>query len=271
MSITDEMQQTIEAVREKCPLVHCMTNYVTVNDVANALLAIGGSPIMADAIEETADITGISQALVINIGTLNTRTVTSMLASAARANRLQIPVVFDPVGAGASAFRNITSKTIMDQVSVNVVRGNISEVSFLAGLDANTRGVDAAQADAANDPATVARSLAARSHCAVAVTGPVDAISDGTRSVLLFNGTPLLKKVTGTGCMTSALVGACIGAGADPLLAAATGVAAMGIAGDIAAETAGATGTGTFHIALIDALSAIDADVMAKRVKVEER
>lgn len=270
MSITEEMQNTLAAIRERGPLVHCITNYVTVNDVANALLAIGASPIMADAIEETADITAISQALVLNMGTLNARTVTSMIASAVRANRLDIPVVFDPVGAGASGFRGITARGIMDQSRIAVVRGNISEVSYLAGLKAQTKGVDAAEADEENDAATIARTVAARRHCTVAVTGAVDAISDGVRTVRISNGTPLLKRVTGTGCMTSALVGACIGTGADPFVATAAGVTCMGIAGDIAYRKAGEKGTGSFHVALIDALSLLDAETFAEYVKVEE-
>ena len=137
----------LNEVRNKKPLVHNITNYVTVNDCANILLAIGASPIMADDIKEAADITKISSALVINIGTLNERTIESMIASGKKANELNIPVIFDPVGAGASEFRNETTKKILEEVKISVLRGNMSEIKFISGLESSTKGVDASESD----------------------------------------------------------------------------------------------------------------------------
>lgn len=269
--ITENAADLLKNLRKTVPLVHNITNYVTVNDVANAVLAIGASPIMADDIEEAADITAISRALVLNMGTLNKRTVTSMLAAGKRANELGVPVVFDPVGAGASALRNETARKITEQVPLCVIRGNLSELSFIAGLGASTKGVDSAQEDEKNDAVTVAKAAAQKLHCIAALTGKVDVITDGTRVVQIENGHPMLSKVTGTGCMASALVGAFAGAcGGDFLTAAAAGVCSMGIAGELAYEASGEKGTGSFHTAVIDALSRLDAALMKERARLYE-
>lgn len=268
--ITNEISKSIDLLRKAVPLVHNITNYVTVNDCANALLAIGASPIMADDIAEAADITAISSALVINIGTLNQRTIASMIAAGKKANQIGIPVVFDPVGAGASKLRNDATREILKQVKITVLRGNISEVSFVAGLDASTKGVDASAADSSHDAVDVAKSVARSMDCTAAVTGAVDVISDGNRVVKISNGHPMLSKVTGTGCMTSALVGAFAGSLRDGFTAAVAGVVSMGIAGEIAFEKAGEIGAGSFHIAVIDALSQLNSTVMEERAKLDE-
>ncbi|TQI66452.1 hydroxyethylthiazole kinase [Clostridium sp. KNHs216] len=268
--ITKEVSNAIRVLREKIPLVHNITNYVTVNDCANALLAIGASPIMADDIAEAADISAISSALVLNIGTLNQRTVASMLAAGKRANELGIPVVFDPVGAGASKLRNDATREILEQVRLTVLRGNISEVSFVAGLAASTKGVDASEADGGNDAVAVAKAVAEKLGCTAAVTGAVDVIADGKRVVQIRNGHPMLSRVTGTGCMTSSLVGAYAGTLRDGFTAAVAGIASMGIAGELAYEAAGQTGTGSFHIAIIDALSRLNPVLLEERAKLDE-
>ena len=161
-TIIESCAKAADKVRDICPLVHCITNYVTVNDVANCILAIGASPIMADDIAEAADITSISKALVINMGTLNARTVESMVAAGKKANELGVPVVFDPVGAGASNFRNETAKRILENVKISILRGNLSEMSYLAGLEVSTKGVDTSEADEKNDPVSVAKKTAAK-------------------------------------------------------------------------------------------------------------
>lgn len=269
--ITENAANLLENVRKTVPLVHNITNYVTVNDVANAVLAIGASPIMADDIEEAVDITAISRALVLNMGTLNKRTVTSMLAAGKRANELGVPVVFDPVGAGASALRNETAKEITGQLTLSVIRGNLSELSFIAGLGASTKGVDSAQEDEKNDAVSVAKAAAQKLHCIAALTGKVDVITDGTRVIQIKNGHPMLSRVTGTGCMASALVGAFAGAcGGDFLIAAAAGVCTMGIAGELAYEAVVAKGTGSFHIAVVDALSRLDSAILKERARLYE-
>lgn len=268
-----ESGKLLDEVRNKKPLVHNITNYVTVNDCANILLALGASPIMADDIKEAADITKISSALVINIGTLNERTIESMIASGKKANELNIPVVFDPVGAGASEFRNATTKRIIDEVKISILRGNMSEIKFIAGLQATTKGVDASEADTkggSDEGINVAKNLANRLNCTVAITGVIDIISDGERVAVLENGTKMLSNVTGTGCMTSALVGAYCGAGSDYFIAAVSGIISMGIAGEIALEKAGNIGTGSFHIAIIDAISNLNTEIIKKMAKIKE-
>lgn len=269
--ITNTAAQLLDEVRSKKPLVHNITNYVTVNDCANAVLAIGASPIMADAIEEAADIAAVSSALVINIGTLNKRTVESMLSAGKRANEAGIPVILDPVGAGASTFRNETTKTILSNIRLTVLRGNLSEISYIAGLSANTKGVDASEADiAANDGKAAAIAAAEKLGCVVAITGAEDIITDGKRIAVISNGHRMLSSVTGTGCMTTALVGSFCGAGPDAFAAAAGGIAAMGIAGEIAYENAGSKGTGSFHMAIIDAISQLDSKIFLERSKIYE-
>ncbi len=260
-----------EELRKQVPLVHNITNYVTVNDCANALLAIGGSPIMADDINEVEEITSISSAIVINIGTLNKRTIESMIKAGQKANELNIPVIFDPVGAGASTLRNDTTKEILEKVKVSIIRGNLSEISFIAGLEVATKGVDSAEEDNKNDSSKVAKEVARKFNCTVAITGVVDTISDGERVVKLSNGTKLLSKVTGTGCMTSAITGAYAGVcKGDYFSATIGGVISMGIAGEIAYERASEVGTGSFHIAVIDALSKLDKNIIEKMAKIDE-
>lgn len=263
----------LQAVREKKPLVHHITNYVTVNDCANITLAIGASPIMADDIGEVKEITSISSALVLNIGTLNGRTVESMLAAGKTANEKGIPVVFDPVGAGASRFRNNTVERILREVKISVLRGNMSEIRFAAGLQATTKGVDASEADLQSGT-ELGRSIAAEAaqkyNCVAAITGPTDIIADTRRTLLLGNGTKLLSGVTGTGCMCTSLVGSFCGAAEDFLLAAAGGILCMSIAGELAAEAAEKTGSGSFHMALVDAVSQMNAEILMKRAKIRE-
>jgi len=267
-----EVGKLLDKVRNKKPLVHNITNYVTVNDCANILLAIGASPIMADDIKEAADITKISSALVINIGTLNERTIESMIASGRKANELNIPVVFDPVGAGASEFRNSTTKRIIEEVKINVLRGNMSEIKFISGLESTTKGVDASESDMKSDNAegiNVAKDLANKLKCTVAITGATDIVSDGERIAILENGTKMLANVTGTGCMTSALVGGFCGAGSDYFIAAIGGITSMGISGEIAHEKAGQVGIGSFRVAIIDAISNLTSEIITQKAKIK--
>lgn len=270
MTLTQKAGEVMGRVRTQCPLIHNITNYVTVNDVANAVLALGASPIMADDIAEAADITAMSAALVVNIGTLNSRTLASMLDAGRRANALGIPVVLDPVGAGASRLRNEATEQLLREVKLTVLRGNLSEIAFVAGLQAAAKGVDVSEADAGKDPEMVALSAARRLNCTVAITGAVDVITDGGRVARIHNGHRMLSRVTGTGCMTTALVGACAGASGDAFLAAVAGVASMGIAGEIAFELAGSRGTGSFHMAILDALSRMDGALLVQRGKIDE-
>lgn len=260
----------VDEVRAVKPLIHHITNYVTVNDCANITLAIGASPIMADALEEAADIARIASALVLNMGTLNERTVPSMLAAGKAANEAEVPVVFDPVGAGASKFRNDTAARILDEVKLTVLRGNISEVRFLAGLHAETKGVDAAESDqqSTRDAMDTAKALAARLGCVVAITGAVDVVSDGRAVMGIENGHPALANITGTGCMCTSLVGSFCGvAPKQPLEAVVAALLTMGIAGEIAYDMAGRDGNGSFRAALHDAVSRMEPDTILGRAK----
>lgn len=269
--ITLKVAELLSEVRIKNPLIHNITNYVTVNDCANAVLAIGASPIMADDIGEAADITAISSALVINIGTLNQRTVDAMLCSGQKANELGIPVVFDPVGAGASALRNTTTEDILSKVKISVLRGNMSEISFVAGLGATTKGVDASRNDIqSKDGIVIATAVAKKLNCVVAITGATDIVSDGERVVTILNGHKMLSDVTGTGCMSTALVGSFCGAAKDYFAAAIGGIVSMGIAGETAYTKAGDKGTGSFHIAIIDAISQLNEKVILERAQINE-
>lgn len=251
----------LHRIKSKKPLVHLITNYVTVNDCANIVLAIGAAPVMADDINEVADIVAISSALVLNIGTLNQRTITAMLAAGKAANQKGIPVVLDPVGAGATGLRTKTAAGIINQVKLAVIRGNISEIKAISGAGATTRGVDADERDSIPGDVTsvnrLAIELAEKAGTVVAVTGAVDVISDGVRSCFIKNGHAMMAGITGTGCMCTALIGACCGVEADYGVAAAAAVMTMGLAGEQAyrkLETVG-LGNGSYRTFIIDAIS----------------
>jgi hydroxyethylthiazole kinase len=266
-----EYTKILTILREKKPLVHHITNYVTVNDCANITLAIGASPIMADAIEEAADIAAIASSVVLNMGTLNNRTVESMIEAGRAANQNGTPVVFDPVGAGASKLRNDSSALIIDEVHTDILRGNISEIGFILGLGGGTKGVDASDKDLKNDAGQIASALARKEHCVVAITGAIDAVSDGTRVIRIENGHPALSGITGTGCMCSSLPGAFCGAAHDsPFEAAVAALLVMGVAGEIAYERAGSLGNGSFRMAIIDAVSKMDEATLIDRAKLYE-
>ncbi len=264
-------------VHAKTPLVHAITNYVTVNDCANIVLACGGSPIMADDIGEAADITSICASLVINIGTLNERTVKSMVAAGKRANDLGHPVVLDPVGAGASALRNETALMLLREVRFAVIRGNISEIKFLALGGGSTQGVDASEADKITSDnlagvISLAKAFAKSTGAVIAVTGATDIVADASKAYIIKNGHPMMGRVTGTGCMLTAVIGAYAGANPGSVLdAAAAAVCAMGLCGELAYQRASelGAGTGTYRTLLIDFFSRLDADTLKAGAKIE--
>lgn len=267
MEISRLCANALTDLQIKKPLVHNITNYVTVNDCANIILAIGGSPVMADDINEVEDMVNIASALVINMGTLNARTVDSMIAAGKMANKLNIPVVFDPVGVGATPYRNTTAKKIMDEVKLAVVRGNMSEIKFLSGIAVQTKGVDSIADEA--DGEEVALKFAREMGTVAAITGKTDIISDGNQVCLINNGHPLLSNVTGTGCMTSALVGTFCGAVNDYFVAASVGVMCMGLAGELAEKTlSSAEGIGTFRVKIFDQISKLNEDTIMKEGKI---
>ena len=263
-----------DAVREKRPLVHCITNYVTVNDCANALLAIGASPVMADDEREIADIVAIASALVINIGTLNDRTIRSMVMAGKAAAKRGIPVILDPVGAGASKLRTETALSLITEVPFAVIRGNASEIRTLVSGTGTTRGVDASESDTAADRFEALRdeasNLAQKTGAVIAITGATDIISDGTKAYAIKNGHPLMGRITGSGCMLSAITGAFAAARADISMdAVAAAIATMGLAGEKAARAEARRGTGSFRVSLIDALSRLDAREVASGMRLD--
>ena len=260
----------LEKVWKLKPLVHHITNYVTVNDCANITLEIGASPVMADDIGEAADITSIAGSLVLNMGTLNEHIIPSMLAAGKSANLKGIPVIFDPVGAGASKLRNDTAASITNKIKLSVLRGNISEIRFVAGLCSQTKGVDASESDitGADNTGQIAKDLAKKLNCVVVISGAVDTISDGKNIIFIENGHPMLGNQTGTGCMCSSLIGSfCAVAPDEPFTAAVTAMLCMGIAGEIAFEKAGQLGNGSFRVALHDAINNMDTHTLEKMAR----
>lgn len=268
----------IEKVRATTPLVHNITNYVTVNDVANVLLACGGSPIMSDEPEDVADITAICGGLNINIGTLNKRSIEGMFVAGAKANELGHIVLLDPVGAGASALRTNTAVKLMEKINFDVIRGNISEIKTLALGSGTTKGVDADVADAVTEEnlesmIAFAKDFAQKAGCIVAITGAIDLVADSDHCFVIRNGRPEMSKITGTGCQLSGMMTAFVVANPDRKLeAAAAAVCTMGLAGEIGYENLKeGEGNSTYRNRIIDAIYHMNADTLAKGAKYEIR
>ena len=258
---------TLRVLRERKPLVHQITNYVVMNETANATLALGALPVMAHAREEVEEMVGLASALVLNIGTLSEHWIEAMLLAGRAASARGIPVVLDPVGVGATEYRTETARRILDEVDVTVLRGNAGEVATLVGTQAEVRGVESMSTGL--EPAALARAAASGLGVVASVTGPIDNVSDGERSLAVANGHPLLAAVTGTGCMSSALTGCFLAAKPEaPLEAGAEALAAFGVAAEDAAT--GAEGPGTFHARLYDALAALDPDTLDGRARISE-
>jgi hydroxyethylthiazole kinase len=256
---------TLRLLREHKPLVHQITNYVVMNETANATLALGALPVMAHAREEVEEMVGLASALVLNIGTLSPHWVEAMLLAGKAANARDVPVVLDPVGAGATRYRTDTVKRILDEVKVTVLRGNQGEVATLVGVEAEVRGVESI--GVGGDAADLARAAAQSLSLVASVTGPVDHVSDGSRVLSVANGHELLAAVTGTGCMSSAITGCFLAAKPEaPVEAAAEALAAFGVAAEDAAVDA--KGPGSFHVALYDALASLQPELLDERARI---
>jgi hydroxyethylthiazole kinase len=258
-----KLGESLQRLRDAKPLVHQITNYVVMNETANATLALGALPVMAHAKAEVEEMVRLAGALVLNIGTLSPDWVDAMLLAGRAANERGVPVVLDPVGAGATRYRTETAKRILDEVAVAVLRGNAGEIATLVGVDAEVRGVESI--DAGGDPAALARRAGSTLGLVASVTGAVDHVSDGERVAAVANGHPLMASITGTGCMSTALTG-CFLAVAPPFDAAVHALVAFGIAGEDAARDA--HGPGTFHALLYDALAALDPRAVDGRARV---
>lgn len=273
-------KNVIKNVRETVPLVHSITNYVTVNDVANILLACGGSPIMADDAAEAAEITSICGGLNINIGTLNARTIEAMLLAGKRANELGHITVLDPVGAGASKLRTETAFRLLEEVRFSVIRGNVSELKTLWGSEGKTKGVDANIADRVTEEnldemVQFAKSLSKKTGAVIAMTGAIDIVADQNQAYAIRNGNALMSKITGTGCMLSGVVAAyCVANPKHLLDATAAAVAAMGLSGEIGFERLKQTeggGTSTYRTYILDAMSNMTDKILEEGMKLESR
>jgi hydroxyethylthiazole kinase len=263
---TADLATDLARVRENAPLVHNITNYVAMNVTANALLALGASPVMAHATEEIEEITAIASALVLNIGTLDASWIASMEKAGAAARSLAKPVVLDPVGAGASRLRTHTAARLLAEARPVIVRGNASEILVLAGAAVSTKGVDStASSDSSLEAAA---RLAREAECVVVVSGPNDYVTDGTRTLRLGGGHPLMPRITGMGCQATSLIGALAAVNPAPFEAAAHAMACMAVAGEMAAERA--QGPGTFQAHFLDALHNLSEDDLAQRLEAED-
>jgi hydroxyethylthiazole kinase len=252
-------------VRARRPLVHNITNYVVMNTTANALLALGASPVMAHAEEEVEEMAGMAGALVLNIGTLSRRWIEAMFRAARAARERKVPMVLDPVGAGATRLRTDTARRLLEECAPSVVRGNASDILALGGGGARSRGVDSLHT--VDDARHVAQELAGQFGLTVAVTGPEDFVTDGTRAARIRNGHPLMSRVTGTGCAATAVIGAFCAVEPEGFAAALAGLVVFGIAGELAAR--GCPRPGTYQVQLIDALDELDAEHVRAMAQLE--
>lgn len=256
--------QNLSRLREKKPLIHNITNFVVMNSTANTLLASGASPVMAHAPEEVEEMVSFAGALVLNIGTLTPYWIDSMVKAGRRANELNVPIILDPVGSGATSLRTRSAKRLMDEIDIRVVRGNASEVLSLADDNSKTKGVDAIHS--VEDAADAALQLSREMGCTLAITGAIDLVTNGEKTCRVLNGHELMGYVTGTGCAASALIGAFLAIDENALDATTTALSYFGLAGEKAAEKAMAPGS--FQVAILDALYIIDEDSLREGAKI---
>lgn len=253
-------------IHDRHPLVHHITNFVVMNDTANLTLALGALPVMAHAREEVAEMVGAAGALVLNPGTLSPEWVEAMLIAGRRANELGIPVIYDPVGVGATRLRNETGERFLSELRLAVVRGNSGEVGALAGAGGRVKGVESVEE--VKDPVQVSRNLASKYRTVVAITGKRDILSDGRRSLGVDNGHPMLKTITGSGCMATTAVATFCAVEEDALIAAAAALACYGLAAEFAAERA--EGPGTFRAGLLDEVYRLTPEQVESGVRIVE-
>ncbi len=266
MNLNEHIAELRERVRQQRPLLHHITNFVVMNDTANVTLHIGGLPVMAHAREEVAEMVAAAGALVLNPGTLTPAWVESMLVAGKRANELGIPVILDPVGAGATTLRTESNRHLLEELKIAVVRGNSGEIGALTGMGGVVKGVETVVE--VDEPVEVARTLARRYGITVAITGPRDIVTDGTRVFGVDNGHPMLKTLTGTGCTATTMIAAFAAVERDFVIAATAGLACFGLAAEIAARNA--HGPGSFKVALYDAIYNLSREQILAGAKVVE-
>ena len=265
-TLPEKAAENLALLREKKPLIHNITNFVVMNYTANALLAMGASPVMAHAQNEVEDMVSFAGSLVLNIGTLTDDWIASMVKAGIKASGLGTPIILDPVGSGATPLRTNSAKQIIEQTKISVIRGNASEILSLRHEDSKTKGVDSVHSvDEATDTAKI---LAEELQTTLAITGPIDLVTDGQRVTRISNGHPLMGYVTGTGCTATTAIGAFLAVDDDPVSAAATALAFFGYAGEVAGQAVSAPGS--FMIRMIDALYTITPDELREGCKIED-
>lgn len=257
----------LNIVRQSNPLVHCMTNIVVANYTANGLLAAGASPLMSNNIHEVQDIQAFSQALLLNIGTVADWEVDAMIAAGKRANQCGIPVVLDPVGVGATPYRQAVIRRLLAEVQCSLIRGNVGEIAYLAEVDWQAKGVDAGNGQA--DVDFLARTVAQHHQCVVAVSGAIDVISDGNKLWRIHNGSALFPRITGSGCLLGAICAAFLGVSQPEhyLTACVEACTYYAVAGELAAQSLSATQAGTFTVALLDQLASLNVSSITQYAK----
>jgi hydroxyethylthiazole kinase len=265
-SSAEDLAGALLLLRERAPVVHTITNWVTAGDVANALHAAGARPVMAFSPKEVAEIVAGADALVLNLGTPEPSRVRGMFLAARHANQLNRPIVFDPVGVAGSRFRTESARGLLSEIRMTIIRGNRAEIGALAEMGGQLRGIDAETGP--SDLVAAARALSLKTGAVVAVTGPEDLIVRGERRVIVKNGHPIMARMTGTGCILSALIGAFASVEADPLTAATAAIAFFGVAGEKAALRA--QGPGTFRAALFDVLFELSPDELKKEARLTD-
>jgi hydroxyethylthiazole kinase len=255
----------LRMVRENKPLIHNITNFVVMNYTANVLLAVGASPVMSHAPEEVEDMVSLAGALVLNIGTLTHDWIQSMIKAGKKANQLNIPIILDPVGSGATRLRTESVRRLINELFINVIRGNASEILSIDVSESHTKGVDSIHGvDEVSDIAIV---LSKKLGITLVITGEVDFVTNGERVLRIHNGHPMMGKITGSGCAATSVIGSFLAVEKDPVIAAATALAYYGIAGEMAAKEA--HGPGSFISASIDALYNIDEDILVSGAKIQ--
>lgn len=268
MEAVKKASELIKIIKESRPVIHHITNYVTMNDSANIILAIGGSPIMANAAEEAAEVVAASKALVLNMGTPNQDNFRSMLIAGKTANKLGIPVIFDPVGAGASSYRRELCSRLLAEVRPDVIKGNLSEMRYLAGFEGSSCSIDST--GDCDDVSELVTGLAGQMSCIAACTGRMDVVSDGKTTFIIDNGHEMLKRITGTGCMTASLAGVFCSVTRDYMLGTIGGILTMGICGKLAFDCLKpGEGTGTFKARLMDQVYNLDAGTFLREGHVD--
>lgn len=265
VDLSKKAAENLEKIRQNQPLIHNITNFVVMNFTANVLLSLGASPVMAHAPNEVEEMAGFAGALVLNIGTLTDDWIASMILAGKTASEKKTPVILDPVGSGATSLRTNSAKKLINEVDITVIRGNASEILSLRNTDSKTKGVDSIHS--VEDAAETALILSKELKTTLAITGPIDLVTDGERVIRVKNGHSLMGKVTGTGCSATATIGAFLSVDADSVSATATALSYFGLAGELAAKKA--SSPGSYMVALVDALYEITPEILQQGCKFE--